>query len=140
MNRKGAWLLAVLLAVLCGIPARAAELEPAYVRTVFDQTNGLPTDEANAVLQTREGYLWVGSYGGLLRFDLSEKPIMKTLRSLIKETWHTALSGNTEGSNQATVKGFHGLYELVAHHDGRETVTEFHLDRRIDLDHKIVLR
>ena len=72
MNRKGAWLLAVLLAVLCGIPARAAELEPAYVRTVFDQTNGLQTDEANAVLQTRDGYLWVGSYGGLLRFDGSE--------------------------------------------------------------------
>ena len=57
MNRKGAWLLAALRAVLCGIPARAAELEPAYVRTVFDQTNGLPTDEANAVLQTRDGYL-----------------------------------------------------------------------------------
>ena len=52
MNRKGAWLLAALLAVLCGIPARAA-----YVRTVFDQTTGLPTDEANAVLQTRDGYL-----------------------------------------------------------------------------------
>ena len=64
--------LAVLLAVLCGIPARAVELEPAYVRTVFDQTNGLPTDEANAVLQTRDVYLWVGSYGGLLRFDGSE--------------------------------------------------------------------
>ena len=61
-----------MLAVLCGIPARAVELEPAYVRTVFDQTNGLPTDEANAVLQTRDGYLWVGSYGGLLRFDGSE--------------------------------------------------------------------
>lgn len=40
--------------------------------TVFDQTNDLPTDEANAVLQTRDGYLWVGSYGGLLRFDGSE--------------------------------------------------------------------
>ena len=68
MNRKGAW----LLAVLCGIPARAVELEPAYVRTVFDQTNGLPTDEANAVLQTRDGYPWVGSYGGFLRFEGSE--------------------------------------------------------------------
>ena len=42
------------------------------MRTVFDQTNGLPTDEANAVLQTRDGYLWVGSYGGFLRFDGSE--------------------------------------------------------------------
>ena len=54
------------------LPPTAPELEPAYVRTVFDQTNGLPTDEANAVLQTRDGYLWVGSYGGLLRFDGSE--------------------------------------------------------------------
>ena len=58
--------------MLCGIPARAVELEPAYVRTVFDQTNGLPTDEANAVLQTRDGYPWVGSYGGFLRFEGSE--------------------------------------------------------------------
>ena len=30
------------------------------------------TDEANAVLQTKDGYLWVGSYGGLLRFDGSK--------------------------------------------------------------------
>ena len=72
MNRKGAWLLAVLLAVLCGIPARAVALEHDYVRTVFEQPNGMPTDEAHAVLQTRDGYLWVGSYGGLLRFDGTE--------------------------------------------------------------------
>ena len=43
--------------------------EPGYVRTVFNMTNGLPTDEANAVLQTDDGYLWIGSYGGLLRYD-----------------------------------------------------------------------
>ena len=59
MNRKGAWLLAVLLAVLCGIPARAVELEPAYVRTVFDQTNGLPTDEGKR-RPADEGRLPVG--------------------------------------------------------------------------------
>ena len=70
INRKGVYLLlTVLLALLSGIPAQAIEMEPAYVRTVFDQTNGLPTDEANAVLQTTDGYLWIGSYGGLLRFD-----------------------------------------------------------------------
>lgn len=34
--------------------------------------HGLPIDEANAVLQTKDGYLWVGSYGGLLRFDGSD--------------------------------------------------------------------
>lgn len=36
---------------------------------IFDDTNGLPTGEANAVIQTREGYVWIGSYGGLIRYD-----------------------------------------------------------------------
>lgn len=35
----------------------------------FDDTNGLPTGEANTVIQTREGYVWIGSYGGLIRYD-----------------------------------------------------------------------
>lgn len=49
--------------------AYAAIDEPGYVRTVFNKDNGLPTDEANAVIQTDDGYLWIGSYGGLLRYD-----------------------------------------------------------------------
>lgn len=36
---------------------------------VFDDTNGLPTGEANTVIQTKEGYVWIGSYGGLIRYD-----------------------------------------------------------------------
>ena len=35
----------------------------------FDDSNGLPTGEANTVLQTKEGYVWIGSYGGLIRYD-----------------------------------------------------------------------
>ena len=40
-----------------------------YITDVFNEENGLPTGEANAVVQTKDGYLWVGSYGGLLRYD-----------------------------------------------------------------------
>ncbi|MCM1330089.1 MAG: HD domain-containing protein [Ruminococcus sp.] len=43
-----------------------------YVRTVFNERNGLPTGEANDVLQTSDGYVWVGSYGGLIRYDGTE--------------------------------------------------------------------
>lgn len=35
----------------------------------YNETNGLPTGEANTVLQTRDGYVWIGSYGGLIRYD-----------------------------------------------------------------------
>lgn len=35
----------------------------------YNETNGLPTGEANTVLQTSDGYMWIGSYGGLIRYD-----------------------------------------------------------------------
>lgn len=35
----------------------------------YNETNGLPTGEANTVLQTQDGYVWIGSYGGLIRYD-----------------------------------------------------------------------
>ncbi len=44
----------------------------AYVVTVFNERNGLPTGEANEVLQTKDGYIWIGSYGGLIRYDGSQ--------------------------------------------------------------------
>ncbi len=40
-----------------------------YVKTVYNEQNGLPTGEANTVLQTKDGYIWIGSYGGLVRYD-----------------------------------------------------------------------
>lgn len=54
---------------LCG---KAAAQETPYVATVFNERNGLPTGEANDVIQTAEGYIWIGSYGGLIRYDGSE--------------------------------------------------------------------
>ncbi len=40
-----------------------------YVETVYDESNGMMTSEANVVMQDSVGYIWVGSYGGLSRFN-----------------------------------------------------------------------
>ncbi len=40
-----------------------------YSTRLFDATNGLPTSDANCILGTRDGYLWIGGYGGLIRYD-----------------------------------------------------------------------
>ncbi len=40
-----------------------------YTAVLYNNTNGLPTSEANAVLQTSDGFLWIGSYAGLIRYD-----------------------------------------------------------------------
>ena len=40
-----------------------------YMSTLYDATNGLPTSEANAILGASNGYIWIGSYGGIIRYD-----------------------------------------------------------------------
>ena len=39
---------------------------------LYDNSNGLPTSEANAIAQTEEGILWIGCYSGLIRYDGNE--------------------------------------------------------------------
>ena len=60
--------LGLLLCALLSLPGFAAG-ETSYVQTVFGNEAGLSSGEANTIAQTADGYLWVGCYGGLLRFD-----------------------------------------------------------------------
>lgn len=47
----------------------AAQLDSKSGMRVFTDDDGLPSSGVNAVVQTRDGYLWVGTFGGLARFD-----------------------------------------------------------------------
>ncbi|HEX2854464.1 MAG TPA: response regulator [Opitutaceae bacterium] len=49
--------------------ASAAVPQTAYAFTPFSIEAGLQSDVAQTVVQTRDGYLWVGTEGGLSRFD-----------------------------------------------------------------------
>jgi len=40
-----------------------------YLVDVWDTENGLPGSTVTAIAQTPDGYLWVGTYAGLARFD-----------------------------------------------------------------------
>ena len=40
-----------------------------YLAVLYDNTNGLPTGEANAVIQSSDGFIWIGCYSGLIRYD-----------------------------------------------------------------------
>ena len=53
-------------------PAQALDPTKAltqYVHEVWQQEEGLPEDDVTAVIQTRNGYIWLGTEEGLVRFD-----------------------------------------------------------------------
>lgn len=69
--------------------------------------------------------------GGLLRFDMSEKPAYRRLYHLIKEVWTTDETIEVGASGEAKFRGFYGEYEVLADgktytvmlgEDGREEV------------------
>ncbi len=45
------------------------ENKEGYSAVVYNNLNGLPTSEANAITETEEGFIWIGSYSGLIRYD-----------------------------------------------------------------------
>lgn len=40
-----------------------------FSAVLYDNANGLPTSEANAIVETSDGFIWIGSYAGLIRYD-----------------------------------------------------------------------
>ncbi|MCH5208940.1 MAG: HD domain-containing protein [Oscillospiraceae bacterium] len=71
MKTKRVCAVMIICAVVmaCAFPAYAYDIENSYVTALYNESNGLPTGEANDVIQTSDGYIWIGSYGGLIRYD-----------------------------------------------------------------------
>ncbi|MCR5590758.1 MAG: response regulator [Lachnospiraceae bacterium] len=40
-----------------------------YASRLYDSSNGLPTSDANCILGASDGYVWIGGYGGIMRYD-----------------------------------------------------------------------
>ena len=40
-----------------------------YSCIIYDATNGLPTSDANYILGAKDGYVWIGGYSGIIRYD-----------------------------------------------------------------------
>lgn len=40
-----------------------------YSAVLYNNENGLPTSEANCIAETSEGFIWIGCYSGLIRYD-----------------------------------------------------------------------
>ncbi len=105
------WLQVVGL-LLAAIPLWAAELplpateglgssvlNPEYMVEFWRTGEGLPHNTVNALLQTRSGYLWVGTAAGLARFDgLVFTLVSEETTPELREAWITALVEDHDGA------------------------------------------
>jgi ligand-binding sensor domain-containing protein/signal transduction histidine kinase len=65
-----AWLLLCVCVLV--FPAKAGAAEPpgaSFIVDVWSTEEGLPQSSVISVIQTRDGYLWLGTLNGLVRFD-----------------------------------------------------------------------
>lgn len=142
MKRAGSMICAiVLILAICVMQPGVVFAEnhsglQDWVIYEYNETNGLPTGEANTVLQTQDGYVWIGSYGGLIRYDgtnfrnySNERMILSSsIRSLFEDSKGRLWIGTND-------RGVY-LYENNEFtHYGYEDETEFLSVRSFAEDH-----
>jgi ligand-binding sensor domain-containing protein len=66
------FLVVAFVSLLCPPAATAQPAPPiaeGFIRRAWGTRDGLPQNTVTAMVQTRDGYLWLGTFGGLVRFD-----------------------------------------------------------------------
>lgn len=64
--------------VMSSVPSNAGVISDltgqgsGFASVLYDGSNGLPTSEANAIVQSADGFIWIGGYSGLIRYDGNE--------------------------------------------------------------------
>ena len=102
---RAPWLLrsAVLLIALAW-PDHAYALNPArtlsqYIHRIWQAQQGLPQASIYAIVQTRDGYLWLGTQTGLVKFDGVRFTTVDELGGMsMTHIWITRLMEDREGA------------------------------------------
>ncbi|MEE0183807.1 MAG: two-component regulator propeller domain-containing protein [Lachnospira sp.] len=74
-----------------------------YLQTVYGRENGIPGGRANDIAQTNDGILWIGTYGGLYRYNgtefkwVDEYASVKTVNCLYKDEEGRLWIGTNDG-------------------------------------------
>lgn len=109
-----------------------------YSHTVWQTAQGLPQDSVFSLCQTRDGYLWIGTWEGLARFDGARFVIFdRANTSAIKSNWVIALYEDRAGNlwfsthDSGVVRYGAGVFTNFSIKDGlpSNVVTAFGEDR-----------
>jgi signal transduction histidine kinase/DNA-binding response OmpR family regulator/ligand-binding sensor domain-containing protein len=112
-----------LLTLLVAASGHASTLShnpaaPGYVQETFSVDDGLPSGGLNQVLQTRDGYLWLATFDGLVRYDgVRFKTFQSIEHPALRNSRIASLAEDGDGTLWITLD----RYYLVRYREGRFT-------------------
>jgi GH35 family endo-1,4-beta-xylanase len=78
--------------------------------------------------------------GGMLRKDMTPKPVYEQLHRLIHEEWQTSLSGVADAAGRYAFRGFLGAYRVAVELGGAKANQQFQLGRNSAQEIRVVLQ
>lgn len=83
-----------------------------YVQSVWQMEDGLPHNTIRALVQAKNGYIWLGTYGGLVRFDGVRFRVFDNRNSGLRDNEVRSLAEDKDGTLWVgTTAG--GLHRLI---------------------------
>lgn len=96
-----------------------------YIQTIYTTEDGLPQTSPTSIIQTKDGYLWIATFGGLSRFDgvkftnftTSNTPqlINNRLTALYEDKYGILWIGSEDGD---LMKLQDGVFSLIKRNEG----------------------
>ncbi|MBQ7647400.1 MAG: HD domain-containing protein [Clostridia bacterium] len=87
-----------------------------YSAVLYDSSSGLPTSEANAIAETADGFIWIGSYGGLIKYDgttferIRPAPGIASIAALFTDSKDRLWIGTNDSGVALMGKGYTRVY------------------------------
>jgi GH35 family endo-1,4-beta-xylanase len=100
--------------------ARQADYVPQFYTVLF----GHPAVQAITWWDFSDHGAWQGAAAGLVRADMSPKPVYERLMELIKGQWWTRAEGRTDGQGRWPVRAYYGWHRVTAILPDGRSVTE----------------
>ncbi|MDP2389534.1 MAG: two-component regulator propeller domain-containing protein, partial [Acidobacteriota bacterium] len=112
---RGRALLVVVALLVLTLPAQSASAQQFRI-DAWTADDGLPQNPVNRVLQTRDGFLWLATYAGLVRYDGARFEVFNTgTTPSLNASRFANLFEDRDGNLWAATEG----QGLVRYRDGR---------------------
>ena len=122
---------------LVAVPFAVTAQAPAYVHESWTVRDGLPVNIISSLLQSRDGYMWIGTLDGLVRFDgvrfttfnaATDRGLPSSRITALKETSDSSIWIETEQNH--LVRFHHGQFILVGQQRSRGFLAKAAEDHR----------